>query len=142
MSAHVSNTPMVAGSRKSIHVELFAGAGGLALGLSDAGLSPDHLFEIDESCCETLIHNSKGPSPRITGRIHQEDVARIDWSRFKEQPVQLLSGGLPCQPFSVGGKRLADCDERNQFPSMLRAVRVLRPSVVLLEKTSFLVRKE
>lgn len=135
------NTPStVSLTRQIIDVELFAGAGGLTLGLSDAGLPPDHLFEIDASCCRTLRHNSKGEKPRITARIHQEDVSQVDWSQFRRQSVRLLSGGLPCQPFSVGGKRLADCDKRNQFPSTLRAVRALRPVAVLLENVPGILR--
>lgn len=135
------NTPStVSFTRQSIDVELFAGAGGLTLGLSDAGLPPNHLFEIDESCCGTLRHNSRGKKPRITAQVHQEDVSQVDWAQFRRQSVRLLSGGLPCQPFSVGGKRLADCDKRNQFPSTLRAVRALRPVAVLLENVSGILR--
>ena len=140
-SHHPGNTPStVSFTRQSIDVELFAGAGGLTLGLSDAGLPPGHLFEIDESCCQTLRHNSRGEQPRITGRIHQEDVSQVDWSQFGQQSVRLLSGGLPCQPFSIGGKRLADCDKRNQFPSTLRAVRALHPVAVLLENVPGILR--
>lgn len=122
-----------------IDIELFAGAGGLTLGLTEAGLSPDHLFELDKHCCGTLRHNSRGANPRIVGQIHQEDVAEVDWSRFTE-PVRLLSAGPPCQPFSHGGKHLADRDDRNQFPATLRAVRDLRPAIVLLENVPGLVR--
>ena len=135
------NTPsMESAARESVDVELFSGAGGLTLGLSDAGLPPDDIFEIDEFCCETLRHNSTGRRPRVTSRIHEEDVDRVDWSRFDGKEVRLLSGGLPCQPFSVGGKRLADGDERNQFPSTLRAVRALRPAAVLLENVPGILR--
>jgi len=109
-------------------VELFAGAGGLTLGLSAAGLPPDHLFEQNKHCCNTLRQNSV----RITGQIHEEDVAGVDWSRFG-QPVRVLSGGPPCQPFSLAGKHLAERDDRNEFPAALRAIRELQPAVVLLE---------
>lgn len=131
---------MESAARESVDVELFSGAGGLTLGLSDAGLPPDDIFEIDKYCCETLRHNSTGRKPRVTSRIHEEDVARVDWSRFDGKEVRLLSGGLPCQPFSVGGKRLANGDERNQFPATLRAVRALRPTAVLLENVPGILR--
>lgn len=124
----------------SIDIELFAGAGGLTLGLAAAGLPPDHLFELDKHCCATLRHNAQGATPRITGQVHQEDVADTDWSRF-DRPVRLLSGGPPCQPFSFAGKHLADRDGRNQFPAALRAVRDLRPQAVLLENVPGLMRK-
>ncbi len=122
-----------------IDIELFAGAGGLSLGLAAAGLPPDYLFELERNCCATLRHNAKGKTPHILGQIRQEDVASVDWSTFK-QPVRLLSGGPPCQPFSFGGKHLAERDGRNQFPATLRAVRDLRPAAVLLENVPGLAR--
>lgn len=122
-----------------IDVELFAGAGGLTLGLSAAGLAPDHLFEQNKHCCNTLRRNAVGSEPRITGHVHEEDVADFDWSRFG-QPVRVLSGGPPCQPFSLAGKHLAERDGRNQFPTTLRAVRELQPAVVLLENVPGLAR--
>lgn len=124
----------------SVDIELFAGAGGMTLGLAEAGLPPDHLFEIDKHCCATLRHNASGSSPKITGQIHDEDVAGVDWSGIK-RPVRLLSGGPPCQPFSFAGKHLADRDGRNQFPAALRAVRELRPQAVLLENVPGLTRQ-
>ena len=115
-----------------IDVELFAGAGGLTLGLTAAGLAPDYLFENNKHCCATLERNSRGPPRWVTGEICKEDVGAIDWSTIGK-PVRVLSGGPPCQPFSFGGKHLAERDGRNQFPSTLRAVRALRPAVVFLE---------
>jgi len=133
----------VTGSKKKnglIDIELFAGAGGMTLGLTEAGLPPDHLFEFDKYCCTTLRHNSTSSSLRIRGEIHEEDVAEVDWCRFGS-PVRLLSGGPPCQPFSFGGKHLAERDGRNQFPATLRAVRELRPQAVLLENVPGLTRQ-
>lgn len=123
-----------------VDVELFAGAGGLTLGLTEAGFPPQHVFEIDAQCCSTLRYNSESPRPRIKARIHEQDVASVDWSQFT-QPVRLLAAGPPCQPFSNGGKQLAHRDQRNQFPSTLRAVRELRPAVVLLENVPGLLRR-
>ena len=137
----LGNSQMMFPSPKGPHIdiELFAGAGGLTLGLAAAGLPPDHVFELDKHCCATLRHNSQGLKPRITAQIHQQDVAEVDWSRFT-QPVRLLAGGPPCQPFSHGGKHLADRDDRNQFPATLRAVRELQPALVLLENVPGLLR--
>jgi DNA (cytosine-5)-methyltransferase 1 len=125
---------------ENVDIELFAGAGGLSLGLAAAGLAPDHLYELDKHCCSTLRHNAQGPNPLIVGEIHQEDVSAVDWSTITK-PVRLLSGGPPCQPFSFGGKHLADRDGRNQFPATLRAVRALRPAAVLLENVPGLARE-
>lgn len=138
--AHGGGIELIPPSRDGvIDIELFAGAGGLTLGLAGAGLAPDHLFEQNKHCCNTLRLNSSGTAPRITGQIHEDDVADVDWSKFGK-PVRLLSGGPPCQPFSLAGKHLADRDGRNQFPATLRAVRELRPAVVLLENVPGLTR--
>ncbi|MCU7933646.1 MAG: DNA cytosine methyltransferase [Candidatus Thiodiazotropha sp. (ex Dulcina madagascariensis)] len=126
-------------SKDVIDIELFAGAGGMAIGLTRAGLAPDHLFEVDNSCITTLERNAIGSSPWITGEIHPDDVGNVDWTHF-DRPVRLLSGGPPCQPFSNGGKHLAERDARNQFPATLRAIRALRPAAILLENVPGLNR--
>src|SRR5262249_43969666 len=122
-----------------LDVELFAGAGGFSLGLTAAGLPPDLLFEVNSHCCATLRQNASVTSRHFFGTSRQEDVAHVRWSELK-QPVRLLSGGPPCQPFSFGGKHLSDRDTRNQFPATLRAVRELRPAAVLLENVPGLAR--
>ncbi len=122
-----------------VDVELFAGAGGMSLGLAAAGLAPDYLFELNKHCCATLRRNSTGPNPHITGDVREEDVSQVDWSTIT-RPVRLLSGGPPCQPFSLGGKHLAERDDRNEFPATLRAVRALQPAAVLLENVPGLAR--
>ena len=123
----------------SIDIDLFGGAGGLSIGLTSASLPPDHIYEIDSICCETLRHNSRASKPRITADVHREDVVTTDWSCFSH-PVRLLAAGPPCQPFSNGGKHLADRDTRNLFPATLNAIRQLRPAVVLLENVPGLTR--
>lgn len=122
-----------------IDVELFAGAGGLTLGLARAGMAPAVLYETNAHCCKTLRANAGTSSNEISGTVHELDVGSIDWSTVSG-PVRLLSGGPPCQPFSLAGKHRADRDDRNEFPSMLRAVRALNPSAVLLENVPGLVR--
>ena len=125
--------------RGLLDLELFAGAGGLTLGLAQAGLAPDHLFEMNRYCCATLRTASIGHSRSITGVIHDADVQDVDWNQFAHR-VRVLSGGPPCQPFSFGGKHLAERDGRNQFPSTLTAIRVIRPAAILLENVPGLAR--
>ncbi|MES2181544.1 MAG: DNA cytosine methyltransferase, partial [Pseudomonadota bacterium] len=80
-------------------IELFAGAGGLAIGLEEAGLSNILLSEIDKNACSTLRKN------RPEWNVIEGDVANIDFKPFKGK-VDVLTGGFPCQAFSFAGKRL------------------------------------
>lgn len=121
-------------------VELFAGAGGMALGLARAGVSATHLYERNPLACLTLTTNkSEGPGRQL-GDINAVDIREVDWSALP-RPVRLLAAGPPCQPFSVAGSHQADGDPRNEFPATLRAVRQLQPVVVLLENVHGLTRQ-
>ncbi len=119
------------------HVDLCAGAGGLALGCAAAGFETVALYERDSRSCATLRHNvARG---LLSGTVVEADVSRIRW----QQPsgtLSLLSAGLPCQPFSVAGAHKAIVDERNLFPELFRAIRCLRPLVVLVENVPGLMR--
>jgi DNA (cytosine-5)-methyltransferase 1 len=126
-----------------IDVEIFAGAGGLAIGLYRAGFTDAFFYEVDAHSCETLAHNICSDSPTLSGVVQQFDVTgitNITW-RSLNIPVRLLAGGSPCQPFSLGGKHLADQDGRNLFPQLFRAMRQLCPQAVLLENVRGLLRK-
>ncbi len=91
--------------KKYTVVELFAGAGGLALGLEKAGLSCLALNEIDKHACETLRKN------RPNWNILEGDVKKIDFSVYKSQ-THIVTGGFPCQAFSYAGKKLGFEDAR------------------------------
>jgi DNA (cytosine-5)-methyltransferase 1 len=106
-------------------LELCAGAGGQALGFEQAGIENTALVELDELACATLRLN------RPHWNIIEGDVTKFDGSPFKG--VDIVSGGLPCPPFSVAGKQLGQRDERNLFPSMIRMVDQLRPKAVFIE---------
>lgn len=106
-------------------VELCAGAGGQALGLERAGFEHDALVEIDAHACQTLRLN------RPSWDVREGDLRAFDGRPFAG--VELLSGGVPCPPFSVAGKQLGKDDERDLFPEALRLVEEIRPQAVMLE---------
>jgi DNA (cytosine-5)-methyltransferase 1 len=106
-------------------LELCAGAGGQALGYDQAGFEHAGLVEIDKHACATLLLN------RPHWNVMQRDLTEFDGSGFKG--VDLISGGLPCPPFSVAGKQLGKHDERNLFPSAIRLVDEIRPRAVMIE---------
>jgi len=121
-------------------VELFSGAGGLALGLANAGFHHSALIEKNAHACATLRQNKKlGASWLRDAEIIDGDVRQIDYSeRFSN--VELVAGGPPCQPFSMGGKAKAFDDSRDMFPEAIRAVRQLAPSAFIFENVRGLVR--
>jgi DNA (cytosine-5)-methyltransferase 1 len=125
---------------KLIAVELFAGAGGLALSASQNGFDHAALLEIDELACQTIKENKKNEH-RLAANwpLFEIDVRRFDYSTISED-VDLLCAGLPCQPFSLGGKGMAHQDGRDMFSEVVRAVRELRPRAVLIENVKGLLR--
>ena len=127
-------------TNKSVDIEIFAGAGGMTLGLQRAGFRFSHLFELDSHTCRTLENNHVTKGGVLHGDVHQADITKLDWSNYSTQPVRLLVGGAPCQPFSLAGRHLADKDDRNMFPEVLRAIRALQPQAVLLENVQGLAR--
>jgi DNA (cytosine-5)-methyltransferase 1 len=106
-------------------LELCAGAGGQALGFDQAGIGHAGLVELDKSACATLRLNRPG------WNVIEQDLNLFDGAGFKG--VDIISGGLPCPPFSVAGKQLGVKDERNLFPVMIRLVDQIRPRAVMIE---------
>lgn len=138
----VLGSPQVAAVRPPdnlVDVNLFAGAGGLAVGLKMAGFSPFHFYELDKHCCATLRTNSNDRSS-LDGTVFECDVREVDWRKLGIR-VRLLAAGTPCQPFSLAGKHRAQEDGRNLFPEVMRAIRELRPMAVLLENVRGLLRQ-
>ena len=123
-------------------VELFAGAGGLAMGVAQAGFEHLQIVEYDQWCCETINHNREQGAPHIAAwpEVTPTDVKDVVFGGL-EADVDLVSGGPPCQPFSLGGKHGGHADARNLFPDLVRAVRVLRPRAVIVENVKGLLRK-
>ncbi len=122
-------------------IELFAGAGGLALGVSRAGFGHTAVVEWDRDACNTLLANrDAGVAFLADWPIIQQDVRLLDFSQFAGQ-VDFVAGGPPCQPFSLGGKHQGHRDERNMFPETVRVVRQVRPRAFMFENVRGLLRK-
>ncbi len=115
-------------------VELFAGIGGLSLGLERAGFRVAGQVEIDPLCRSILA-------------AHWPEVPRHDdartaaewWLSQPRPPVTLVAGGFPCQPFSQAGRKRGTADPRWMWPAMAGVVRQLRPRYVLVENVAALL---
>ena len=122
-------------------LELFAGAGGLAIATANAGFEHEALVEWDHDACETLRFNAtEGAGHAGNWKIIEGDVSRYDFKQHDGR-VEFISGGPPCQPFSLGGKHLGQKDERNMFPHAVRAVREIRPKAFIFENVKGLLRE-
>ena len=120
-------------------VELFAGAGGLALGVSLAGFTSGAVIEWDKWACDTIRENQQRQNPLVADwPLHEQDVRLFDFSTIKG--IDLLAGGPPCQPFSLGGKHKAYSDKRDMFPTTIDTVRRLQPRAFLVENVKGLTR--
>jgi len=121
-------------------VELFAGAGGLAMGVSLAGFKSLAVVEWDRWACDTIRENKKRGYPLVLDwPLWEGDVREFDWSSLPEG-IDLLAGGPPCQPFSMGGKHKAYGDARDMFPSTVEIVRKLKPKSFIIENVKGLTR--
>ena len=121
-------------------VELFAGAGGLAIGMENAGFKHAAVIEWDHCACDTFRKNQKLRSHFLEDcPIHEIDARQFDFSTLKSE-ISVVSGGPPCQPFSMGGKHQAQHDHRNMFPEAIRAVRELMPKAFIFENVKGLTR--
>jgi DNA (cytosine-5)-methyltransferase 1 len=107
-------------------LEICAGAGGQSLGLEEAGFIHEAAVELDPDACETLRRN-RGSEWKII----EDDVRNVDGRAYAG--IDLLSGGVPCPPFSIAGKQLGRDDDRDLFPEALRLVEEISPRAVLLE---------
>ncbi|MDN5638890.1 MAG: DNA (cytosine-5-)-methyltransferase [Staphylococcus equorum] len=114
-------------------IELFAGAGGLALGLEEAGFKHVLLNELDKSACATLRHN------RPNWNVIEGDIRKVDFTAYKNS-IDLLTGGFPCQAFSYAGKKLGFEDIRGtMFFEFARALKEIQPKIFLAENVKGLL---
>lgn len=116
-------------------LELFAGIGGLSLGLERAGFRVVGQVEIDPFCRSILARHW----PEVP--CHDDARTAADWWRSHPRPpVDLVAGGFPCQPFSVAGRKRGVADPRWMWPAMADTIRVVRPRYVLVENVPALPR--
>lgn len=102
--------------------EMFSGAGGLAKGLALAGCEHAALVELNKHACASLSANF------VPDKVFLGDIKDFDLDSLSD--IDVVAGGPPCQPFSLGGKHKADQDNRDMFPYAIRAIEKDRKSVV------------
>lgn len=132
------NLPLADGDAPA-SLELFTGAGGLALGIAEAGFKHLAVVEKDRDASRSLRENAQRVASMRGWPVHEEDAKNFDFSPF-EGRVTLLGAGAPCQPFSQGGKHEGHQDKRNLFPIVFDALADLSPRAVLIENVRGLTR--
>lgn len=113
-------------------LEIFSGAGGLAKGLDLAGFDHAAFVEWNKDACASLRINFD-PEKVFCGDIQDYDFSRLD-------AVDIVAGGPPCQPFSLGGKHQANLDQRDMFPYAIKSIEALQPKLFLFENVKGLLR--
>lgn len=117
-------------------LELFAGAGGLAIGLEKAGLKCKLLNEIDKWACETLRQN------RPNWNVLEGDIKEFNFSEYRDK-VDVVTGGFPCQAFSYAGKKLGLKDARGTlFYEFARVVKEVNPKICIGENVRGLLNHD
>jgi DNA (cytosine-5)-methyltransferase 1 len=113
-------------------LEIFSGAGGLAKGLELSGFNHAAFVEFNKDACATLRTNFE-PEKVFFG-----DVRDFKFSSLNQ--VDIVAGGPPCQPFSLGGSHKADQDSRDMFPYAIQAIEELKPKAFIFENVKGLLR--
>ncbi|OTQ05181.1 DNA (cytosine-5-)-methyltransferase [Gilliamella apicola] len=117
-------------------VELFAGAGGLAIGMEKAGFETVLLNELDKHACQTLRNN------RPQWNVIQGDISQIDFKPYYGQ-IDIVTGGFPCQAFSYAGHKRGFEDARGTlFFEFARAIKEIQPKVFLAENVRGLLNHD
>lgn len=121
-------------------VELFAGAGGLALGCQKSGFNSVAVVERDRWACDTIRENKANGHHLVADwHVYESDVRSLDL-RGIQHPVTLVAGGPPCQPFSAGGRSRGAEDARDMFPITASVIADLRPAAFIIENVRGLTR--
>lgn len=122
-------------------IELFAGAGGLAIATARAGFEHEAVIEWNQNACDTIRWNKSAGLAHVRDwNVVQCDVRQYDFKQHAGK-IEFVSGGPPCQPFSIGGKHGGMDDKRDMFPQAVRAVRELEPKAFLFENVKGLSRR-
>ena len=122
------------------NIELFAGAGGLALGLEQAGFKTLMLNDFDKDACKTLKKNNKDWNVLCEDISLLSDKDLLTELGLQKGDLDLLSGGYPCQSFSYAGKRMGINDVRGtMFYYYARILEKLMPKMFLAENVKGLV---
>lgn len=123
-------------------VELFAGGGGLLLGSALAGVEHIAAAEWNKWACTTMTENASVGYPLVRGlNVLEGDVRAIDWSQVPgAEDVDVVTGGPPCQPFSLGGMARNADDPRDMFPATTSVIEQLRPRAFVIENVKGLTR--
>ncbi|MEI6758727.1 MAG: DNA cytosine methyltransferase [Chlorobium sp.] len=114
-------------------LEIFSGAGGLAKGLEISGFEHSAFIEWNRLACNSLSENF---DPK---RVFYCDIKDFDFDKLEN--IDLVAGGPPCQPFSLGGKHHANQDSRDMFPYAIRAIERLAPKAFVFENVKGLLRQ-
>lgn len=114
-------------------LELFTGAGGLAKGLDMAGIQHKAFIEWNKDACKTLANNY------VNHLVHNVDIRTFQFEQFGF--VDMVVGGPPCQPFSMGGKHRGNMDQRDMFPYACNAINICKPKAFIFENVKGILRK-
>ena len=114
-------------------LEIFTGAGGLAKGLELSGFKHTAFVEYNADACTSLRNNF---DPK---KVFETDIRDFDFSRLSG--IDVVAGGPPCQPFSLGGKHKANQDSRDMFPAAISAIEILNPKAFIFENVKGLLRE-
>jgi DNA (cytosine-5)-methyltransferase 1 len=140
--------PAPSAAEAGTSVELFTGGGGLALAMHLAGFRHLLAVEIEGRACATLRANQAIPFDPSAGTpttladpwpLAEDDIHRIDFTAWSGE-IDVVAGGVPCQPWSLGGVHKGYDDRRNLWPELVRCVRETRPRAIVAENVKGLLR--
>jgi DNA (cytosine-5)-methyltransferase 1 len=114
-------------------LEIFSGAGGMAKGLELSGFEHAAFVEFNKHACDSLSENFGSE------RVFFGDIKDFDLDNLEQ--IDVVAGGPPCQPFSLGGKHGADQDSRDMFPYAIHAIEKLAPKAFVFENVKGLLRQ-
>lgn len=135
---HGNNFKILKSKKKSPYtaIDLFAGAGGTALGMENAGIKHIMLNEFDKHAAATLLIN------KPKWNVVEDDITNVDFTRYRNQ-VDIIEGGFPCQAFSYAGKKMGFEDTRGTlFYEFARAVKEANPKIAIGENVKGLLTHE